>query len=214
MGYSYYFYVETKHLGQWTVPLGFEKNKYNYERLGNFAWISSRSKVKDIFFGAKAVFPFRRELPPERRFSALFQYLGTFYDYQDDEYKISWLPYTELLVDLWDEMQIIVTNKIYAKNVDIFGDGNQPFPKDELLKFGWEPYQISNFRQGTITELSIDCSYGKYKHDISLVPPDRLVNVTWVDSVTNYLGDEQKQAFLDVRKFGSDEELRVISMYS
>src|SRR6185369_13550191 len=104
MSLDYYFYVETKRSGEWKVPAGFEHEEYQHKRLGEFTWIRGKSPVADLFFGASAVFPFRREIPRDRGSSAIFQYLDSFYNYQIDEMRLSWIPYTDLLVDLWDEM--------------------------------------------------------------------------------------------------------------
>ncbi len=212
MGAYFYFHVETKRSGRWCIPSDFQGEDSSSPR--SFTWIAGRSNIQSLFFGKHATFPFRHTLPCDRTSSDFFQYLDSFYNYELDEYKVSWLPYEELLVDYWDEAALIVTGQVTAKHATLFGDGSPSFPHQELLKAGWGKYEIDELREGSVTNTSVNWSYGKGYYELRKLSPDETVNVTWTEIISSYLKEWHVQAFRELRKYGSDAELRVISTYS
>jgi hypothetical protein len=214
MSLDYSFYAETKRSGVWTAPPGFEHEEHLHQRLGAFTWIPGRSPLTALFFGPAALFPFRRELPPDRESSALFRHLDSFYDYRTDERRLSWIAYPDLLIDLWDEKQLLLGAKVPACDGDAFGNGRQPFPENELFARGWDESRVASLRAGSVKRVPVDRTFGKGRHELEAVPPDFMLDVTWLDSVSGQLGQWRAEAFRGLRRHGSDQELRVISMFS
>jgi hypothetical protein len=209
------FYVETRKSGAWNRPEEFAADEKTSRRLGAFTWIPGKSYVQyQLFFGDEALFRFRRERPPDTRDSALFQHLDHFYDYEEDERRLSWLPYEELLVDLWDEPSLLISARVPASQAALFGNGRQPFPETALATAGWDSYDVDRMREGCLVSEALDRTFGRGRNEVEGCSGDWLITVTWADSVSGYLGASRANAFRSLRQYGSDRDLRVISLYS
>jgi hypothetical protein len=218
MGRYYYFYVESYTSGGWTVPKNFQGDAY-HPPLGEFTWLSSRSAQKDLFWGETRLFEMRRELPPERANSAFFRRLDSYdYDYEVDEQQISWLPYTELQIDAWDEPLLILERHAPARYARLFGDGQQLFPRQQLLDAGYDEENSEALlyfaSAGRLSQQSIDRTQGKYRHQLEQLPSDAPVLVTWTTTISDFLHEFRANAFKSLRQYASDEDLRIITSLS
>lgn len=214
MSFDFSFYVETRTSGVWNRPDEFAAEQEFSRRLGGFTWVSGKSCVQSLFFGDGALFQFRRERPPDTRDSTLFQHLDSFYDYDYNERRLSWLPYEEFLIDQWDEHSLLVSGRVPASQAALFGNGSQPFPEEALMVAGRDRYVIQRLREGHLVCDPVDRRFGRGRNELVECPGDWLITVTWADSVSGYLGALRAEAFRSLRKYGSDRDLRVISLYS
>jgi hypothetical protein len=216
MSRHYNLYIETCRTGVWNRPEEFAREKqphYSHQKYGEFVWVSRHVDAETLFFGKRALFQFQRGRPPETEHSALFQYLDLYYDYEEDEGRLSWIPYQDLLVDLWDEMNLLVQAEVAPKYAAFFADGIQPFPEQAFVEAGLDEYRITAIRQGQIVNTPIDRSFGRGRYELAECPPDGTLAVTWKDSVRGQLGDWCVKAFGALRQYGSDDQSRVISLF-
>ncbi|MDI1484539.1 hypothetical protein [Polyangium sp. y55x31] len=213
MSLDYYFHVETRRSGDWTVPEGFPCSPYRSEPLGEFTWLRGRSRCARLFFGPSAIFPFKPGPPESRARSAFFRYLGPGYDFEENEWQICWIPYPDLMVDLWDEMQLVLRCDVGSRDAALFGDGRQPFPLAALRARGHDDFRIDLLQEGEIVAEPIDRTHGKARFEIESAAPEVRAAVTFVASVSEYLRESRTEAFRGLRAYGADDELRVVSMY-
>jgi hypothetical protein len=218
MGLYYNFYVQKKAEGRWVVPAGFSDSKGERDESGYVTWIDDEDSVRQVFWGAKALFPMRRECPPDITDTLLFQRCGA------SGFSVwyhSWLSLDELLLDLWDETDLIVCKRIAARHARLFGDGRQPFPRQGLLSAGIPPAEVEDLENTSycvsdafVVDEPIDWNYGKKLHQLKEVAPEYLAEVTWQVSISNFLGQWRTAEFQNLRRFGRDEELRIICLFS
>jgi len=211
----YHLYVESRSAEGWGVPPDFEPEPWSFDchrHLGQFAWVHPRYHWTDLFWGSDASFPMRRELPEERCGSAFFRYLDSYYDYTCDEDKICWLPYEDLLIDCWEEDTVTVKAKVPSQFALIFGNGRRSFPHSDLISAGVAASKLDDLRNGRVTRDPIDVTFGERRFQITELPPDREVEVSWVETIRNYIGESHTNAFRRLRHYGRDEDLRILSM--
>jgi len=214
MSIDYYFYIETRRSGDFTVPEGFPCGRFESEPRGEFTWLRGRSPVAaGLFFGPAAIFPFHRGVPAHSSRSALFRSLGPHYDFENDERCISWIAFPDLMIDLWDEMQLILQCAVPSRYAALFADGRRAFPAEALKQRGIADYDLGRLREGKITNTPIDRTQGKDRFHMESVAPETRIPVTFVETVSDYLGHSRVEAFRGLRVYGTDAELRVVSMY-
>jgi hypothetical protein len=190
-----------------------------YARLGEFNWLPSRLILKDIFWGEMRLFEMRNELPPDRSGSAFLQWLDSFgYDYKSDDWQISWIPYAELQIDCWDEPMLLVEEHVSTTYALLFGDGEQPFPRQPLLEAGYDEEKMEKLQCPAyachLTKQPIDRTQGKSRHQLEQLPSDAPVLVTWAVTISDFLGDKRANSFKSLRQYGRDEDLRIITTLS
>ncbi len=214
MSLDYYFYVETRASGDFNVPDGFPCGPFESVPRGEFTWLAGHSSVATgLFFGPAAVFPFRQGIPGQTSRSTILRSLDPHYDAENDGHRISWIAFPDLMIDLWNDMLFVVQCNVPSRDAALFTDGRQPFPSDALKQRGVSDYDIDRLREGKIVELSIDRSRGKDRFQMETQAPETRIPVTFIASVNDYLGRHRVEKFRALRTYGSDDELRVISMY-
>lgn len=214
MSQDFYFHVETRASGEWTCPDEFPEPATRGIPRGEFTWIKGSSRTQALFFGESALFPFRPEHPP---FTEASEVLRTLYPegwtVGDRDLVLAWIPYAELMVDLWDETRLLVGNRVPARYAALFGDGTAGFPEAALAAAGWDPHQIGRLREGGPASEAIPRSHGPGRHEIETSNAERPLDVTWTDTVARCLGPGRADAFRSLRRYGTDAELRVISIF-
>ena len=215
MGLDYQFYVQKRTAEGWQVPPGFANGQGEREEFGGFAWIDDKASARDLFCGTKALFPLRSEVPPEITNTLLFQRCGAAFW----EWYHGWLPFEDLLLDLWDEPDLLICKRVEARYANLFGDGRQSFPRRGLLSAGVAPVEVEGLEgaapfafDAELVADPIDRERGKKRFELERVGPDFLVEVTWKASVRSFLGDWCAKEFRNLRRYGRDEELRVICL--
>jgi hypothetical protein len=197
MSVDFHLYVETRAGGEWTCPDEFPQMTIHGLPRGEFTWIKSSSRTSGLFFGEGALFPFRPGHPP---FTPASELLRTLYpegwNVGDRDLTLSWIPYEELMVDLWDETRLLVGNRVPAGIAALFGDGTA----------------IDRLREGGPALESIPRSTGPGRSEADASHPERPLEVTWTDTVAGCLGRRRADAFRSLRRHGADAELRVISI--
>lgn len=212
MSIDYYFYVETRISGDFAVPEGFPRGRFKSEPQGEFTWLRGSSPVAaGLFFGPAALFPFHQGAPAYSSQSVLFRSRG--HDAAYDDLRPSWIAFPELMVDLWDEMQLVLQCNVPCRDAAFFADGRQPFPVNALKNRGISEYNLSRLREGTIVHAPIDRTRGRDRFALDNAAPETRIPVTFVETVRDYLGPHRTDAFRGLRVYGADDDLRILSTY-
>lgn len=214
MSTDYYFYVESLQMGLWNRPVDLADATHARRNLGEFAWLKGSSPACGLFFGERAVFHFRAGRPPVTEESTLFRHYSYMSENDLKALRPAWIPYAELMVDIWDEPALTIRGLVTARDASFFSDGKAPFPAAELQASGWSESELARLREGHLTDQPIDrdTGLGRYELDASL--PTALLSVTWTDSINGYLDPRRAEAFRSLRRYGTDAGLRVISLYA
>lgn len=211
MSDHFWFYVETRTSGGWDLPAEHVDLQADHHRqVRHFAWLRGSSRLRALFFGGGTRFPFRRGEPPAWESSALFRWLRPG-GVEREMPEIGWIPFAELMVDLWDETRLVVRGSVPAASAALFGDGGQPFPEAALRAAGWDEHEIGRLSEGAPAGAAIDRTFGAARHEIDASRPEQPLDVTWSASISEYLGRERADAFRSLRRFGDDADLRVVS---
>ncbi len=210
MSLDYAFHVEVRSAGMWRVPAAL-KPRSKWAKAGEFLSLSGKLGCNDLFFRRKALIPIKQAIPPQWDASELYAYLVEFYDFQKDEWRISWIPYESLFIDDWRSTQVLVSGAVTVELARLFGDGASLFPETALLAQGMSAWEVNNLRCGILIEDAINRCYGKRRDEIADAAPAERIPVSWSDTVWGYLGEHVASAFLNLRRFGADRNLRIIS---
>lgn len=216
MSQDFYFYVESRANGGWDVPDAFTPpDAPLHRRVQAFAWLGGSAGIRGLFFGDEAPVAFRAGHPPAWESSALHRWMRPdAWAGEPDTPRISWLPFAELMVDLWDATRIVVAGRVPAPHAALFGDGSQPFPESALRAAGWDGDAVRLLRQSPPALAPLDRTHGQARHEVLASDPHRPLDVTWCESISDYLGRERADAFRSLRRFGGDAELRVIAVFA
>lgn len=205
------FYVETRASGEWIAPDEFIDPDPQLLTVRDFTWMKRWAPASWLFFGDDAPIPFRIGRPEWTRASALYRSWFPA-GWEERELEIAWIPYEELMVDSWGESRLTVKTRVPASAALLFGDGDQPFPEAALTAAGWDEEQIRRARDGHMASTPIDRTGSRERHEVEASHPLRAFEVTWRETVAGFLGDWRLEAFRSLRRYGSDDELRVVSI--
>lgn len=206
------FFIETRAAGEWVVPEEFiDRRDPRIPSVRDFTWMKRWAPSSRLFFGDDAAIPFCTGRPEWTRASALY---NTWFPagYEDRELDVAWIPYEELSVDGWCERWLTLATRVPAPAALLFGDGGQPFPEAALAAAGWNEDEIRRARDGQLAAEPIDRTLGRARHEVEAGHPMRAVEVTWRESVAGFLRDWRAEAFRSLRQYGSDDQLRVVSI--
>jgi hypothetical protein len=212
---DYTFHVEHLHHGEWTVPSALPRRS-KYSHIGEFLWLPHRHPVSWVFFATEALIPFNVGIPPAWHTSPLYTWFEQFYDFDLDEWQISWIPFEHLLLDDWPTQEVLVASHVEARFGYLFGDGEQPFPEAELKRAGCKEW-TAQFLRGRSTPAEhgpLNRTYGKLRRQLELAEPDSIVSVSWVDTLVAVIGDDVVSAFRDLQRYGAGCDLRIIATLS
>jgi hypothetical protein len=210
----YHFYIECRGADGWCVPLGFQPEPWTYDSqhpFGEFAWAHPRQKWLALFWGEGALFPMRSGPPDDRRGSPLLRDLGQHYDVSRDDLGLSWIPYPDLLIDHWDTDTVTLVAYAPARYALLFGDGRQSFPAAALIEAGLPGERLDRLRDGWLAREPVDNTFGRARFWVAALPPDRMVEVTWRVSITEFVGEPHAERFKRLRRLGPDDSLRILS---
>ncbi|MDY3554485.1 hypothetical protein R5W24_003609 [Gemmata sp. JC717] len=214
MAEEYHFYIERREADGWVLPLDFQPEPWTYESqrpFGEFAWAHPRQKWLALFWGEGALFPMRLGPPDDRRGSPLLRDLSRYYDVSHDDLGLSWIPYTDLLIDCWDTDAVTLVACAPARYALLFGDGRQSFPSTALIEAGLTGERLDRLRDGWLAREPVDNTFGRDRFRVAELPPDRMVEVTWRVSITEFVGEPHAERFKGLRRFGPDDSLRILS---
>lgn len=211
----HHFYVEQHGADGWGLPPGLEFHPFTFEcdqRFGGFAWAHPRSGWLGLFWGPDALFAMREGPPDDRRGSPLLQrYVDWSYDFRRNEDALCWIPYTELLVDSWETDLLLVRAPVSAGYALLFGDGRQRFPSAELLDAGASDAELRRLARRSLAHEPINIIFGKQRSLVAELPPDRPINVTWRETISEFIGEPHAGLFRGLRQYGRDADLRILS---
>ena len=208
------FYVEQLRADGWSVPLGFEAEPWTFEHLrglGGFAWAHPNRPWLKLFWGEDALFPMRLGAPEDRRGSALLQELERSYGHLIHEVDLCWMPYADLCVDCWDTDRLILRKQFPARYAILFGNGQQPFPRAELLAVRQSDLELRGLEDGWLTTEPLDNTVGERRFRLGEIPGHYQVEVTWTATIAEFIGEPQARVFQELGRYGPDEELRILS---
>jgi hypothetical protein len=210
----HHFYVEHRAQEGWGVPPDFTPEPWTFacdRPFGAFAWAHPRCGWLDLFFGAAPLFPMRPGPPDDRRGSPLLRHLDQRDEHGRNDDGLCWLPYPELLIASWDTELVTVGTSVPARYALLFGDGLQRFPSAALLAAGASQEELGRLHDGRLASAPVDAAFGRQRSRIAALPPDRPVEVTWRATIAELIGEPHAGLFKGLRRYGPDEDLRVLS---
>lgn len=207
MGCRYNFHFSKRTHNGWIVPPAFIATSGDdplFPERANFAWLRENFFT---LFGQKGILPLRPAFPKELH--------SQFPDMSDDEFW-GWLPFEELAVDLWDDYRVLLGSPIEAQFAPLFGDGLQPFPWDALSEVdsvisGKRGFGL--FDDVYLVDEPIPRSFGKGRHEAERSPPLRHLDITFIATISEIIGEWRVAAFRGLRQYGREEELVVYCRY-
>jgi len=208
----HHFHFECRGRDGWFVPEDFVAHPDGFDgepfrSFGQFAFAHPTAGWLDLFYGNDAIFPLQPGAPDDRRGSPLLKYLDQYGDELPDDIRLCWLPYANLMIDCWDEEQLVVGAKVPVPFAILFGDGRQMFPEESLLRAGFDFKSWDRDRVG-LRSVPIDRTVGRNRFEISDHPTTHEVGVTWTTSIASYVGWSAE--FKRLREFARDEDLRIL----
>jgi hypothetical protein len=209
-----HFYVERRKAAGWVVPPDFAPEPWTFDcdhSFGGFAWAHPRNGWTELFWGAEALFPMRPGPPEDRRGSALLQYLDQFYDYGRDDGQLCWLPYSDLMINSWETEWVTVGAWVPARYALLFENGRQGFPWAALRGAGASEMELERLRNGSLAPEPLDVAFGRQRFQIAKLAPERPVDVTWRATISEFIGEPHASVFKGLRRYGPDEDLRILS---
>ena len=210
----HHFYVECHKAKGWVVPPDLTPEPGMFQgdrRFGEFAWVHPRQGWLALFWGAEALFPMRSGPPADRRGSALLDHLDRNYDYGRNADQLCWLPYPELVIDGWDTEWVTIAAQVPAAYGLFFGDGQQRFPRSELLGAGVSEIACDRWRRGWLACKPVDRTVGKERFQLANLLPNHKIKVTWQATIREFVGEPHARLFSDLRQYGKDEDLRLLA---
>ena len=172
MGLDYTFHVEVRSENGWRVPPTLELRIRVSSLHGRRSLRRGRASINGSLLRPPGIFFLLREtIPPQWESSELYKYFVRFYDFQKNEWHISWIPYEALFVNDWHSEQLLVSEKVVVEYVQDFGDGASPFPKAALLSAGMRAWEVDDLRCGKLIDESINWNYGG--NDVTSSPEHR-----------------------------------------
>jgi hypothetical protein len=216
MSCQYNLFIECRNPNGWAVPSDFEPEPWgfkSYSHLGEFAFARPSWCWVDLFWGAEALFPMHQGLP-EDRCSPLLRYLETFVDYEHQVENLYWLPYEELLIDSWDTEKVLARAEVAARYALLFGDGRSPFPRAELLEAGMNEEDLPGRGSKRLSREPVDMTFGPDRFQVSELALERKLQVTWQETISDFMGERDAGAFRRLRRYAPDEDLRLLAWYS
>jgi hypothetical protein len=139
------------------------------------------------------------------------RHLDQFYDYGRNEDELCWLPYPESIIGCWDTDLVTVGVRVPARYALLFGDGLQRFPGAALLGAGASEEELERLRGGRPASAPVDTAFGRQRSRIAGLPPDHPVEVTWRATIAELIGEPHAGLFKGLRRYGPDEDLRILS---
>lgn len=210
----HHFYVERREPEGWGVPPDFAPEGWTFEcdrPFGAFAWAPPRCGWLGLFFGSAPLFAMRPGPPDDRRGSPLLRHLDPLYDYRRNEDGLSWIEYAELLIDCWDTDLVTVGGTVPVRYALLFGDGQQAFPGAALLGAGASEQEMERMRGGRPVSAPLDVAFGRQRSRLGDLPPNQPVEVTWRATIAELIGEPHAGLFKGLRRYGPDEDLRILS---
>lgn len=210
-----HFYVEHRGDDGWDLPSSFAPKADMFDpELGQFAWVHPRAGWLDLFWGHNAIFPFQQGAPQEWGNSPLLNHLKHVhhYDFDQNEDNLSWLPLSEMLLDDWQYETVLVGYQVEARWAAYFRYGNAPFPIDLLNEPNFKDDRYLRERARQWRGDPINGMRGADRFRLSKLPPDAAFNVTCRETLAEYVGDKYAPLFTSLRDYGSDEDLRILSV--
>jgi hypothetical protein len=214
MSKDHYFYVECRTDGGWIVPPNFQAEPWTYEcdrPYGGFCWEHAGAGWLKLFGRVDSIFPMHPGPPDDRRGSPLLQHLDQFYDYASNDSRLCWIPYPELFIDHWQTDYVTVGSDFPAHVALLFGEGAALFPRDALLAKGLTPESLDDFRLGRRLADPLNVTGGRLRYELSRTRENEPVTVTWRETYAEFVGEFRAHLFQELRRYGRDEDLRILS---
>ena len=224
LDFNFHFQVLTQE--GWIVPTGFSNRFGYYEDKGYFTWFDDKDATIRLFLGEKALFPMHRSFPPNIERTTLFQNapLSTFGGDQLSVFTTwfyGWLSFEDLILDCWDESYLLVSKRVASSYAPHFQDGQQPFPRERLISAGMDSTEVEDLENTSyyvsdaeLVEEPIACGLEPGQRGLDFNSPDNLCEVSWKVSVSSFLGEWRTEEFRKLRQYGTDENLRIICLFS
>jgi len=218
MGLDYNFHFQVYTQEGWIVPTGFSNRFGYYESVGYFTWFDDKDVTICLFAGEKALFPMHKSFPPDIEKTTLFEnaslsaFTAQFY---------GWLSFEDLILDCWDESYLLVSKRVASSYAPLFQDGQKPFPRGGLISAGMDPAEVEDLENTSyyvsdaeIVDEPVEFGLEQGQNGSDLISPDNLCEVTWKVTLSSFLGKWRTEEFRKLRQYGTDQDLRIICLFS
>jgi len=172
----------------------------------NICWWSVRSRPTSLFFGDNAVIPFNAGLPNDLS-PRVYDYVRA--NFEDGDRYAAWIPLPDLDLSSWHRHTVIVGGPVQVQYAHLFGDGRQPPPIAQLIEFGiTDPVleRVTDWRNERKLE------FAEHRpHDLQQRPSDSIVNVTWIESLDQFVAGIWREGLCGLVDIESPERYRIIT---
>ena len=201
--------LEVNQAGQWAPATDIAdrlSDPRTHLGIVNVCWWSVRSCRTSLFFGPDAIIPFNLGLPQDLS-AAIHEYVQP--NFADDMTYAGWISLAELDLPSWHEQKVIVGGPVKAEFATLFGDGSQPPPIDALRDKGFtEPVLENTTDWKSKRQLAFSQTPS---HKLRKLPRDFLVDVTWVESLADFVGSIWHDGLSQLATIDQPEKYRVVT---
>jgi len=201
---------------------------------GYFTWFDDKDVTAlRLFIRDDALFPLHREVPPGFVITELYRMSNRSPDMSDadvldhmqscfEEHYQGWIGFDELRVDSWSESELLIRKNVPAYIASVFGDGEQPFPRDDLLNVGWSENDVRDLEN--TSHYAYDKQFDPDGYSIADDPVRRweipptdaggMALVSWKMTIAEFIGDWRMETLRRARQLAPDRCLRIICTFS
>lgn len=229
MGIDYYFHLQHFKGHVWTTPPELDDPTDRVTH-GYLTWFDDDDvRVCRLFVREDALFPLRRETPPDFVITELYrssyrrpdesdaEFLASLHDEFESAYQ-GWIGFDDLGLDEWPTTDVLVLKRVPSEVAPLFKDGDQPFPRDALLDAGWSVDNVDAL--GDMWYFGYDIQYGFNGYGLTQEPvrswhnprqrPSSELLVSWKTTLADFIGEWSMEAFNRARKIAPDSQLRLL----
>jgi hypothetical protein len=172
----------------------------------NVCWWSVRSRPTSLFFGDHAVIPFNPGLPGDIS-PPVYDHVRA--NFECDATYAAWIPLPELDLASWHRRTVIVGGPVPARYARLFDDGNQPPPIAQLKSLGIADPVLERVTDWRNDRRLVACDVRA--HDIQHLSSDCLVDVTWIETLPEFVGWIWDEGLSGLVGIESSDRYRIIT---
>ena len=129
---------------------------------------------------------------------------------------------SELGIDDWSKTELLIQKNVPMNVAWAFGDGDQRFPRNALLKLGWPEKDVdwlentsSYARDKQFDADGYSLADAPIKHcDLHRSDDGGMSCVSWKSTIAEFIGEWRMESFRNARQLAADNCLRIICTFS
>lgn len=169
-------------------------------------WWPVRSRPTSLFFGDQAVIPLNHGLPDDLS-PRVYEYVRD--NFVDDSTYAGWILLPDLDLGSWHRRSVVVSGRVPVRYANLFGNGSQPPPIAQLRQLGITDPVLERLTgwQNDRKSAESDIELGH----IQRAPADSVVEVTWTESLVDYVGCIWDEGLSGLVEIPSPERYRIVT---